>query len=108
MEFRVKCSLGQSTKIIWFVYQLNKPFSSVKISFFLNVQVEVRTADHSRTTIRKTDVETLNIDNNLLDGLEFKKFVSQFPNLQAMSCIFISNISIQDDAFRKILRPANI
>ena len=48
----------------------------------MNLQVEVRTADHSRKAIDKSEVETLNVDNNLLDGKEFKRFISQFPNLQ--------------------------
>lgn len=53
--------------------------------------MEVRTADNERTTIKKTEVETLNIDNNLLDGMEFKRFVSQFPNLQETSCLLSQN-----------------
>lgn len=63
--------------------------------------VEVRTADNSRTTIRKSDVETLNIDNNLLDGLEFKKFVSQFPNLQKLNASHNALDELEEDSFSR-------
>ena len=46
-------------------------------------EILVKTSSDERIAIDPRSVQTLNIDTNRINGSELKKFVSNFPNLQA-------------------------
>ena len=45
-------------------------------------EILVKTSSEERIAIDPRSVQTLNIDTNRINGIEFRKFVSYFPNLQ--------------------------
>ena len=45
-------------------------------------EILVKASSEERIAIDPRSVQTLNIDTNIINGSELKKFVSYFPNLQ--------------------------
>lgn len=84
----------------------NEGMKSTTLSWAINKDgmVEVETHANPHTTISRTDVEVLNIDNNLLDGLELKRFVSQFPNLQRLNASNNEIVELKEDTFSRNLK----